>query len=203
MKPFAMFHLMDTLGESIKLAGDLVDVLSRVQEEAGKQFTKWNSFTGLHGTAFTKTVKCLKSTMDSWKALVAKLNYLDASLTDKVNPHVITNESIIEHSFGFLHQKGQGQLQTMYEYLHSKVKCEIDFQLRMSDCPFNQNVKTKLGDKAYQEIHEERKGKLSMDELWKILLVDKQKEDCVVDVSGGSKTTPSSIFGIQSCPTQI
>ena len=139
-----------------------------MQEEQEKNYPSRKSFMGPNGVIFTDTVKCFQETVDSWRANINWLDHFNPTLTDEVYSHTITNESLIEHSFGFVVSKGQAQLQNMYEYIHSKNKHELDFQMRMTDVPFNQYTKTKLRDKGYQELNSTFKTKLKMSEFWNI-----------------------------------
>lgn len=103
------------------------------------------------------------------------MDYFDESLADRVNPRTITNESLIEHSFGFTVSKGQSQLQTQQEYLHNKMKHEVDFQLKLCNVNFCQKVKVKLCDKSYQDLDDQIKSLLTIDDIWDILLSGKTK----------------------------
>ena len=59
---------------------------------------------------------------------------------------------MIEHSFGLVQQKGQGNLQNMIEYVQAKRRHAISFQIKMCKTPFNQHCKNKVRDKGYQAI---------------------------------------------------
>ena len=164
-----------TLRDSIKLAEPFKKTISSMQQECKERFPSWNSFTGLHGAVFSGTVKCIEMTIESWKALVARLDHFDQTLVDKVNPHAVTNEALIEHTFGFIKGKGQGQLLTMYEYIHCKWSHEIDFQLRLCETAFCQHIKTKLRDKSYQDLDKQFHYNMTMEDLWKALFSDRVK----------------------------
>ena len=90
-----------TLEDCIKLAKPLVDTLSSMQTECEERFSNLKSFYGIHGAVWTQTLKCFQSSLSSWSAVLNRLDHFDKSLEDKVNPHAITNESPLEHSFGF------------------------------------------------------------------------------------------------------
>ena len=64
----------------------------------------------------------------------------------------MTSEKNVEHGFGFVSKKGQGNNMTMEEYIIAKRRSTVDFQLRMSKMPFFQHVKDSVQDKGYQAI---------------------------------------------------
>ena len=41
---------------------------------------------------------------------------IDAALPDKIYSHAVTNESVVEHAFGYTTSQGQGHLQDKKEY---------------------------------------------------------------------------------------
>ena len=164
--------------ECIQLAKPLVDTLSSMQTECEGRFPRMKSFYGIHGAVWTQTLKCFHSTVSSWSAILNRLNYFDTSLADKVNPHVITNESAVEHSFGYTVKRGQSQLQSQQEYIHNKMKHEVDFQLRLTKVNFCQKVKVKLRDKSYQDLDDDMQSVLTVKDIWNILLSGKSKSKC-------------------------
>ena len=101
------------------------------------------------------------------------MNFFDPSRD--VYPHAITNEALIEHSFGFIVKQGQYQLQDMYQYVHAKNKHEMDFQMHSTDLPFNQYTKIKLRDKGYQQMND-FKSRLYMKDFWEIFVKDKEQK---------------------------
>ena len=52
-------------------------------------------------------------------------------------------------------KKSPGQLQTEYEYIHNKMKHEVDFQIRLAMVNFCQHVNTNLYDKSYQDLDDD------------------------------------------------
>jgi len=133
-----------TLSECISLAKDLLILLKKMQKEAEQRFVGRKSFVGSAGTVFSAAANCALSSVNGWRGLLSRLNHFDPTLGGKVNPQAAISEVFIEHAFGFTIQQGEGSLQDMYGYLHSKKRHENDFQLRMCDLPFNTYVKTKL-----------------------------------------------------------
>ena len=87
--------------------------------------------------------------------------------SSKVVPKSITNESYVEHSFGFTKKKSQGNNQSQEEYIQAKRTHMVDFQMRMCKLPFSQYTKTKLRDKGYQEV-DPRKVSMSLKEFLEI-----------------------------------
>ena len=164
-----------TLEECIQLAKPFVDLLSSMQKECERRFPNLKSFYGIHGAVWTQTFRCFETSLSAWTAVQKRLAYFDDSLSDKVNPHTLTNESPLEHSFGFTVEKSPGQLQNQHEYIHNKMKHEVDFQLRLTKVNFCQKLKVKLRDKSYQDLDEEKKSILSVKEIWSILLPRKSR----------------------------
>ena len=128
------------------------DLLDSMEKEKEALFPSRNSFIGADGIPFTATLKCLISTVESWKALERRLNFLSENLANSVDTHSFTNESYLEDKFGFTTSKGQGHLQTVQEYIQSKRRHAIDFQIQMCKTPFIQDLKTSIHDKSYQEL---------------------------------------------------
>ena len=123
----------------------------------------------------SKTIDCIKNSFKSWKALAKRLEYFDQDILQKVNPHTVTNEALVEHAFGFTKLKGQCQLQSMEEYVFNKMKNEIDFQMRLVKLDFCQYVKVKLRDKSYQNLDEQFKSLLTIDDISEILFAEGKK----------------------------
>ena len=138
-----------SIKKSIEFAHPLVNLLKDMETSLKEKFSR-NSFQGEFGSVWSRTISCIVDTVESWTALVRRLDFFDQTIADKVFSHCITNESWIEHSFGFTTKKGQGHLQNMQEYVESKRRHAIDFQIRMTDAPFCQYTKTKIRDKGYQ-----------------------------------------------------
>ena len=164
------------LSDSISEGEFAVKLLTDMHEDRKMKFPTRKSFKGPDGTVYSTTIDCFKDTMESWKALVKRLDFFDESLKDQVNPRTITNELLVEHSFGFTVKKGQYELQDMYQYIHNKIKHQMDFQMRCIDLPFNQYAKVKLRDKGYQQLDDDFKSKLDMDGFWDIYVKGKEKE---------------------------
>ena len=56
----------------------------------------------------------------------------------------------------------------MEEYVQAKRSTRVNFQLKMCNLPFVQEVKSKLRDKGYQEVQERSKLNLSLKQIQKI-----------------------------------
>ena len=179
------------LTDCIDLASELGTLLQRCKSDCKERFPTLNSFNVNHGSVATETIQCLQDTIESWQSLCSRLDFFDESLKDKVVPFTITNESLIERSFGFTVKKGQSSLQTMQEYIQNKSKNVIDFLIKMCHCPFNQDIKIKLRDKGYQHVHETMVSKISVGELWEVLNAAS---------SGSPKETPSTTDDVDQEP---
>ena len=167
-----------TLEESIEQATPLVNLTQSIQAECEARFPRLSTFRGAYGAVFTPTANCLQSTVQSAKALHKRMEFLDPECTAKINPHVILNESLIEHTFGFTKSQGRSDLQNQYEYLHNKSKHEIDFLLKLTKLPFCQYVKTKLRDKSYQHVDENTlKSPVTAEDLWDMLFHKSKSSD--------------------------
>jgi hypothetical protein len=137
------------------------------------------SFIHADGMPWTTTIKCLTNTWNSWKALKKRLDYFDQNLVTQVDPHTITNESLIEHGFGSQKSRGQGNLQNAQEYIQTKRLKGVDFHLKMTRMPFNQHAMSKkIFDKSYQEM-DQRSLKISFQELCELFQKDNHCEIAV------------------------
>ena len=58
---------------------------------------------------------------------------------EKVDPHAVSNESVVEHTFGTTKVTGQGNLQTAEEYMNAKRNVQLNFMLKMTKMDFNQH----------------------------------------------------------------
>lgn len=128
------------------------DIFNKMQTSLEDRFTGCSSFAGGHGAIFTKTLKCINSSIDSLKGVDSRLNTLNGGSEVPVYVHTLNNESIIEHSFSDTNQKGQGNLQNKEGYLQAKRRSQINFYIKMGDAPFNQYVKIKKRDQGYHAI---------------------------------------------------
>ena len=98
-------------------------------------------------------------------------------MQSKIHAPSITSEKDVEHSFGYIMKKGQGNNQSQEEYIISKRKHVIDFQMRKCKMPFSQYTKDSIQDKGYQQIEGDRCS-LSKEELDEIFFI-KNEEDCM------------------------
>ena len=65
----------------------------------------------------------------------------------------------------------------MEEYVQAKRSTRVNFQLKMCNLPFTQDVKAKLRDKGYQELQERSKLNLSLKQVRKIFNCGDEKLD--------------------------
>ena len=166
-----------SLKECIKLAQPFLETLNLIKAERKEKYPARKQIYGFQGAVFGDTVKCIEDTVSSWEANVRRLEFFDADLAEKADPHAFTNENLIEHSFGFIKLQGQSQLQSFQEYVHNKQKHEIDFQLKLCNLNFCQKVKVKLRDKSYQHIDDQQKSVLDAGDLWDILGLGQKKDE--------------------------
>ena len=104
------------------------------------------------------------------------MDTFEDALSEKIDPHAVTNENLVENAFGYTKSQGQSQLQSLQEYCQNKMRHEVDFQLKLCDLGFCQKVKIKLRDKSYQQIDEQQKSKLEMTDIWEVLLRDRSSK---------------------------
>lgn len=156
-----------SLDQGIKCAEACCKILCEMQDGRERLYPGNKCFMGCHGIPWTATISCLEKTVESWKVLIIRTESLQIGCSSKIHSHAIANESYVEHSFGFTKKKGQGNNESMEEYVISKRAHMIDFQMRMSVLPFNQHTKTKLRDKGYQSI-ESRQVPMSLKEFKEI-----------------------------------
>ena len=185
-----------TLPECIAETKILANLLNEMQQEKEAIFPTRSRFSGAEGSAFTQTISCLNSTIDGWETVVKRFEMLHhLHLVDKIRPRSLVNESIIEHSFGFVSLKAGKQLQDMYEYIHNKAKHELDFQLRLTQLPFCQHTKVKLRDKSYQDLDSSVFSKMDMDDFWDIFCDDpRTKKRAEVDVDPADKLVTKQAY---------
>ena len=67
-------------------------------------------------------------------------------------------------------------MQDYQEYVQSKWRHTIDFQMKMTDTPFCQYTKTKVRDKSYQSLADVGKTKLSFKEIREIFEDSREKD---------------------------
>ena len=108
------------------------------------------------------------------------------------------NESIVEHSFGETHQKGQGNLQNKEEYSQAKRRSQVNFHIKMTDAPFNQYIKVKKRDQGYQAI-EKGSTKLRLDDLREIFHQKKASKVVPIVESESDTLTLKCAFNIAKC----
>ena len=194
------------LKQSIEKAQPLVELLENMDESLKSRFNR-TTFQGEHGTPWTATVSCVLATVESWKALARRLDMINPLLSDMVYSHSITNESWIEHSFGFQVKQGQGQLMIMQEYIQAKRRHAIDFQMRMTNTPFCQYTKTKIRDKGYQCLVDVGKTRLSYQDVIDIFRSSSSKhmknDESEIEVSEeGSQVLHKAYLLLKSVPRQ-
>ena len=88
-----------TLPQCIEKAKPLVNILKGMTQFLRNQFSR-STFLGEFGTPWTITINCIIDTVDSWRALVRRLDSLHPSLSGKVYAHSVTSEAWMEHSPG-------------------------------------------------------------------------------------------------------
>ena len=74
-------------------------------------------------------------------------------------------------------------MQNLKEYVESKRKHAIHFQICMTKTPFCQYTKTKVRDKGYQALIDVSKTKLSVKEILGIFKHKGNKEEEVEEIS--------------------
>ena len=109
------------LTDSIELSSSAVKLFSQMQDSKEDLYPTRKTFVHADGMPWSKTIKCLVDSVDSWKSLVKRLEFFDPNLPSKFDPHTITNESVVEHSFGSVKRRGQGHLQNSQEYTQTKI----------------------------------------------------------------------------------
>ena len=156
-----------SLKECILIAQDCCSLLQKMQQEKENMYVSRHSFMGCDGIPWSQTINSFVRTYNSWKVLCARMEILKPGSSQDLSAHAAANESYIEHSFGFIKLTGQGHNQSQQEYVGSKRRHEIDFQMRMSKLPFCQYTKTKIRDKGYQSL-ESRQVQISLKEFKEI-----------------------------------
>ena len=165
------------LQESVDKAQECGNLLEDMQAKAEERTPGRKSFRGLDGMPFTETVECISDTIKSWQTIIKRCEMLEESSSSKIHAPSITSEKDVEHSFGYIMKKGQGNNQSQEEYIISKRKHVIDFQMRKCKMPFSQYTKDSIQDKGYQQIEGDRCS-LSKEELDEIFFI-KNEEDCM------------------------
>ena len=152
--------------DSIKEADALVTLLTAMQVENTESSPGRSSFRGEDGMPASGTVKCIQSTVESWRVLQERLEQIEKGSSARVYPPSVACE--IEHFFGFVTKKGQGNNQNQQEYIIAKRRHLVDYKFKMADVPFCQHEKEKVCDKGYQDIQHGR-FPLIMDSLRKVI----------------------------------
>ena len=165
------------LMEAIANGEVLAELLQGMQESLKIKYPTRNSFQRENGIPFTATIECVQSTIDAWKGIAKRLNFLQQDLHLNVYPHAVANEHLVENAFGFTMKKGQGHLQTQKEYINSKKRVSVNFQIDMCEKPFHDYTKVKIRDKGYQEINPALKSKVELDDLQELFQVDQKNDD--------------------------
>ena len=146
---------------------ECAELLQQMQEECEKRFPGRSTFMGPDGMPWSKTIECVVDTIKSWKVLSARVESIIAGSSQDIYPPSVTSEHNVEHSFGFVGKKGQGNNQSQQEYIAAKRSHAVDFQLRMCKMHFCQSQKSKIRDKGYQELEGDRVS-LSVEDLKEI-----------------------------------
>ena len=136
-----------------------------MQSEKEELHPTRKTFYGRDGMPFSGTISCVSESIEAWKAVCNRLECLEEGLSLKCSPHVLSNEGLVERSFGYTMKKGQGHQQNQKEYCESKRRVSMEFQIRMCKTSFNQYTKTKIRDKGYQHLHEKVGSELSVEIL--------------------------------------
>ena len=180
---------VQSLEESVESSESLIKLLTEIQHDCEWRFPGRKSFAGAEGAIASDTLSCLKGTVSAWKALIRRIEFLSPSSISQVKPSTVTNELLVEHSFGFTAKKGQGQNLNMEEYLHAKKRHEIDFQLRMCNVDFQQNVSVKCQDKGYQQLSSDFRSPLKQRDIFELLESINVNDTTVTDIV----TTPEDL----------
>ena len=186
------------LSDCIDLMVKGSELFNKMQASLKERFIGCSSFAGKHGAIFSQTLKCINSSIDSLKGVSNRLSALSGGSEVPVYVHTLINESIVEHSFGETHQKGQGNLQNKEEYSQAKRRSQINFHIKMTDAPFNQYVKTKKRDQGYQAI-EKGSTKLKLDDLREIFHQEKASNIDPRVESESDTLTLKCAFNIAKC----
>ena len=162
--------------ECINKGVKCADLLQKMQEECEERFIGRTTFMGPEGLPWSKTIECVVNTIKSWQILLARVESINPGSSPYIYPPSVTSEHNIEHSFGFVGKKGQGQNQNQEEYITAKRNHAINFQLRMCKMKFCQYQKSKLRDKGYQEL-EEGRVTLTVEDLKEIFSFNEKQND--------------------------
>ena len=167
------------LQKSVNSAHECGELLEAMQVETESRTPGRTSFRGDDGMPYSETIECVKYTINSWETLINRCEYLKEGSSSKIHAPSITSEKDVEHGFGYIVRKGQGNNQTQEEYIISKRKHVTDFQMRKCKMPFYQYTKDSIQDKGYQQVEGDR-CRLTKKELEEIFFI-KDQEDCMED----------------------
>ena len=169
--------------EAITNGEVLSKLLSAMQLSQEEKYPKRKTFTRENGLPYTATIQCVQATVSAWKGVSERLNSIQPGLHLEVYPHAVANEYLVENSFGCTIRKGQGHNQNQMEYVQSKRKVSVNFQMDMCEKPFHHYTKVKVRDKGYQEINPALKSKVKLDDLCKLFQEDAKTVEDPVEVS--------------------
>ena len=150
--PNAVRSVNLNLQQCIDLGSKCQELFEAMQNEAESRYSTRHSFIGTDGIPFTDTITCITDTVNSWRALKKRLDYFDPNIAKILFSHAVTNESYVEHTFGFIREKSQGNSLSVKEYKEAKRNHKVDFLLKMCDLPFSQYMSQKVRDKGYQDL---------------------------------------------------
>ena len=190
------------LTDSIEGAAATVEFFTKMQKSKEGLYPNRKSFVHLDGMPWSSTISCLEHTVGSWKAIQKRLDQYVVVNRDKIDPHVITNESVVEHTFGTQKRRGQGNNQTMKEYVETKRLNAVDFQIRMCKTPFNQHCLSKVFNKSYQDL-DKRYLKISFKELCEIFKSESTLENDDFEISEEQQALLNKAYALsKSIPRQ-
>lgn len=121
-----------------------IEALKNLQD-CSKFFTNfldsWRSKVGSYkqgnGSLVKPTIDCLSATVTSVELTIQRLNLLKAQNMEKLFLYTLTNECIVERSFGFISIKGGYFNKNIMEYCIAKRKTVIDMVCRNTATSFH------------------------------------------------------------------
>ena len=182
------------MSDCIESAKPLKEILQSMQVQREDIFPSRTSFQGNDGIPFTQTIDCIAKSIEAWESVCLRLDTLsESNLSDMINPHALTNEALVERSFGFTMKRGQGHQQNMMEYIQSRRNVVVDFMIKMCITPFNQYTKVKLRDKGYQNLDDDRKSKIKVEKLLDLFPSTKKNPTLLPTINSDSGSNDSIV----------
>ena len=130
----------------MKLMGEACEFMKSLNEKRRQQLNR-KYISAEHGGMYQPTINCLEDTVKSITTVSEALQRNGCDI-DSLNMYAFTNESPVEHGFGFGVQQGQYSVLSQQQYAKQKVRSSDDIIRRCCENSFNYPI---TSDRQYKE----------------------------------------------------